>query len=229
MQNKKCSQCDKVLNLSEFSPNKNLKCGYNAKCRKCVNENLRKYRKRNNTSLNYYYRNRVKCNEQSKLYSRNNREKRNEIQRIWRRNKRKTDPSYKCWENARKRIWKIIHKNKKNNTLDLIGTTPLLFKLWLEYTFTTNMNWDNYGTYWEIDHVIPISTFDMKDTHNIFRAFNWKNCRAETKQYNNAKRNVISKEQMIKHYQELIYFEKIYRFKVLLKTEIRNQAFYERE
>lgn len=33
--------------------------------------------------------------------------------------------------------------------------------LHLEQQFTSEMTWDNYGEYWEIDHIIPKGTFDF--------------------------------------------------------------------
>ena len=36
----------------------------------------------------------------------------------------------------------------------------------LEMNFTDKMNWKNYGTYWEIDHKIPIDHFIKKGITN---------------------------------------------------------------
>jgi len=36
------------------------------------------------------------------------------------------------------------------------------------------MNWDNYGEYWEIDHIKQINTFSIK---NITEAFHYLNTR----------------------------------------------------
>lgn len=80
----------------------------------------KKYSKTNNTSLNYYYKNKEICKTRCKNYSKNNRTLRNNIQRKWRKKIRKDNPSYKCWENARKRIWKILNIRKQTNTNKLI-------------------------------------------------------------------------------------------------------------
>ena len=33
----------------------------------------------------------------------------------------------------------------------------------LESLFDSNMSWENYGSYWEIDHIKPLSSFDITD------------------------------------------------------------------
>ena len=47
----------------------------------------------------------------------------------------------------------------------------------LESLFDDEMNWDNYGKYWEIDHIIPLFTFDFSNPINISKAFNYTNTR----------------------------------------------------
>jgi 5-methylcytosine-specific restriction endonuclease McrA len=39
-----------------------------------------------------------------------------------------------------------------------------LEKLWihLDKRLKPEMTWDNYGTYWEVDHIIPITAFNFK-------------------------------------------------------------------
>jgi len=33
----------------------------------------------------------------------------------------------------------------------------------MESQFTKEMNWENYGSVWHVDHVIPLSLFDLTD------------------------------------------------------------------
>ena len=39
--------------------------------------------------------------------------------------------------------------------------------LHLSNLFDANMSWDNYGTYWEIDHIKPKSLFKYSDYSDI--------------------------------------------------------------
>ncbi len=39
------------------------------------------------------------------------------------------------------------------------------------------MSWDNYGTYWHIDHVTPCESFDAIDENELKKCFSWKNLR----------------------------------------------------
>jgi hypothetical protein len=37
------------------------------------------------------------------------------------------------------------------------------------------MNWDNYETFWSIDHVIPICKFDLTLEDEKYKCWNWSN------------------------------------------------------
>jgi len=37
------------------------------------------------------------------------------------------------------------------------------------------MNWDNYGEYWTIDHILPLDSFKFVDKNEEKIAFNWTN------------------------------------------------------
>lgn len=68
------------------------------------------------------------------------------------------------------------------------------------------MNWENYGIYWNIDHLIPINTFDLSNPEEVKHAFNWKNTWAMISSENFSKKNNIIKEQIDQHQKLLINF-----------------------
>jgi hypothetical protein len=51
---------------------------------------------------------------------------------------------------------KGLSKNKKS--MDILGCSIEFFKAYIEERFDDDMSWENYGTFWDIDHKIPLST-----------------------------------------------------------------------
>jgi len=49
----------------------------------------------------------------------------------------------------------------------LLGYTTEELKKHLENLFTPDMNWDNYGTYWHIDHIRPKSWFSFTSVEDL--------------------------------------------------------------
>ncbi len=49
----------------------------------------------------------------------------------------------------------------------LVGYTIYKLKRHLEKLFTPQMSWENYGTYWVIDHKIPVSAFNFEKPEDI--------------------------------------------------------------
>ncbi len=65
--------------------------------------------------------------------------------------------------------------NKIDSTMNYIGCNIQYVREWLEYNFTKEMNWDNYETFWSIDHVIPICNFDLTIENEKYKCWNWSN------------------------------------------------------
>jgi len=61
------------------------------------------------------------------------------------------------------------------------------------------MNWNNQGSYWNIDHVIPCNSFNLEKEEEIKKCFNWKNLRPCEKLENFSKNNKIIKEIIVNH------------------------------
>jgi len=74
------------------------------------------------------------------------------------------------------------YSNKKKNTKTeiLLGCNIIFFKQYLENLFEYGMNWNNYGNgvnKWNIDHIIPISSFNLSLIDEQKKAFHFSNCR----------------------------------------------------
>ena len=113
-----------------------------------------------------------------------------ELKNIWRRtdeaklkkNKQRkirkmTDINFKILENARTRIsssFKKALKKKNIKTIDLIGTSMDNLVQHLKKQFKPGMTVKNYGL-WHIDHIKPISKFNLQNDDDLKKCFNYKN------------------------------------------------------
>lgn len=84
---------------------------------------------------------------------------------------------------------KIIKKGDAIKFSDLVGCTKEHLISHIESKFTPKMSWDNYGTYWHIDHIIPISSFDLSDQDQRKAANHWTNLQPLEASKNIAKSN----------------------------------------
>lgn len=57
---------------------------------------------------------------------------------------------------------------------ELVGCDLETLKVHIEQQFTEGMTFDNYGE-WDIDHIIPIASFDFSIVSNIYICYNYKN------------------------------------------------------
>jgi len=80
--------------------------------------------------------------KKSYLSKEGNIEKMREYQKEYQKKHREDNPYYKLYCQC---VWQLKTQIKSNKSNDL--------KIHLESLFTGDMTWENYGTYWEIDHI----------------------------------------------------------------------------
>jgi hypothetical protein len=114
------------------------------KCKECLEEKelnlFDKVSKNGYRSICRKCRN--KKNTETFLKKEGNVENRREYMRQYMKDKYNNSEDYKTYSRI---VGKITYEIKKE---------PL--KSLFESKFIDGMNWDNYGTYWEIDHIIPV-------------------------------------------------------------------------
>lgn len=149
----------------------------------CCKRNLnKKYNARNPETLKKisqrdYEKNKDKKIKRGKFWVENNREKSNQYKKNWKINhreqhlkqareyasNRRKDPYYKLSKNMSKAIWECLKNNKKQlSWLKFVDYTLTDLIQHLESKFTPEMSWENYGTYWHIDHRKPLSWFNLE-------------------------------------------------------------------
>lgn len=76
--------------------------------------------------------------------------------------KRDSNPMYRFNECVSSNIYYSLKQNKAcKHWEELVDFTFDELKEHLESQFDENMSWNNRGTYWEIDHIIPVNTFSF--------------------------------------------------------------------
>ena len=83
----------------------------------------------------------------------------------------------------------VKNEFKKGKTLELLGCSVDEFKEYIEKQFTPEMNWDNWGPYWEMDHIKPCDSFNLESLEEQKKCFNFTNIQPLEKIENRRKSN----------------------------------------
>lgn len=88
-----------------------------------------------------------------------------------------TDPSFRLAHLMRTRMRMALKGEiKTGKTFELLGCSTEELKRWLEMQFYDDkMSWDNYGSYWHVDHIIPCAHFDLTDPEQQKQCFHHTN------------------------------------------------------
>lgn len=104
------------------------------------------------------------------------RDRQNHLTRIRMQKRRDTDPVFRMECAVRNRTRRALRGTiKDGKSLDLIGCTPETLRLIVESKFEPGMTWDNYGSAWHVDHIIPLSAYDLTDPKQQRQAFHYTN------------------------------------------------------
>jgi hypothetical protein len=113
------------------------------------------------------------------------------------------EPVTKLIKRQRTRIIAALKNIKKNkHTIEYLGCDC---KFYLNWLLTNNpiYTFENYGKEWHIDHVIPLSKFNIECDEEQLIAFNWRNTMPLSVKENLSKNNKIIKSQIEQHYKKL--------------------------
>jgi len=138
----------------------------------------------------YYDENKESIKEKSKEYYKNNKDIINEKLKVYNREKRVESPLFKFKQNIRNLIKnsfikKLSKKSKK--TTDILCCSYDEFRVYIESLFDSEMSWDNYGIYWEIDHILPLDSANNID--DVVKLNHYTNLRPLSKEENRKKSN----------------------------------------
>jgi len=177
---KQCKRCFENKILDEFHNNKNRKDNKEIYCKSCLNKSAKdRYKKDPRISYHKEYRlnNKTKLNKQINEWYVRNKEKHIKHTSKSKFIRKKTDVNFKLSELIRSYIYSSLNKFDINKIekIKYLACDIGFYKTYLEQQFKPEMNWSNFGKIWEIDHIIPISKFDLTIEENIYKAFNYLN------------------------------------------------------
>jgi hypothetical protein len=113
------------------------------------------------------------------------------------------EPVEKFKRYIRTRIYNCLRNhNKKEHSVDYLGCSSKEYFEWI-FAYNNVYNLENHGKEWHIDHVIPISKFNLDNVDEQHIAFNWRNTMPLSCKENLAKNNKLIKEQIRSHLQKL--------------------------
>lgn len=147
---KKCSGCKLQKSLDAFHKNARQYDGVHDACKECRKIESKKYT--------------VKTIKKRSAYK---------------KHKYNNNIEFKISESIRNRLRNVlIREQKKGSAIKDLGCTVTQLKGWLESQFEVGMNWNNYGKGgWHIDHIIPLSKFDLTNRVQFLKACHWFNLR----------------------------------------------------
>ncbi len=107
-----------------------------------------------------------------------------------------SDPSFLLQNRLRSHLNKFVRSAKNGlRTVEFIGCTIAHLKQHLERQFQEGMAWDNYGIGgWEIDHILPVASFDLSKADQIKQCWHWTNLRPLWRLQNRTKGQKIGYE-----------------------------------
>ena len=167
-----CSSCGQEKPLSSFAKRLDRPVGVQSNCKACHKK----------LSAEWYKKNKEKVNKAALKWQQENPSKKDAAVKKWRvknplkvkqyaeNHRKKTKPTLKTRlsKSISCGMRKSLRKSKEGlHWENLVGFTVDQLKRHLEKMFTPEMSWDNYGTYWEIDHKIPIAVFNFERPQHI--------------------------------------------------------------
>lgn len=208
-----CRTCKITKPINDFSKDITTKLGYKSQCNECRKQyrnqpdvkakekaSYKEYYHRPEIKAKYEeYRNSNKVKERIQLWT-NNVEVKQKIKESLEkrkpdRNKRmreryQTDENYRLIAILRSKIHKMLNGVKTSYT-NILSCDLNFLKTWIEFRFDDNMNWDNLGEYWEIDHILPIAKFNFANELDKNICFHWTNLQPLIKLENRCKSKKI--------------------------------------
>jgi len=183
IEKKMCGICKKTRTSSKFHKSSKKQDGLENTCKDC----------KKIQNQQYYQNNKSEIKKKNRAWESQNKDKASKSKQNW----KKRNPEYlreysqrlqvRLANNLRTRLRKAIQNHQKvGSAVSDLGCSIDFLKSYLESKFQLGMSWKNYGE-WQIDHVKPLSSFDLADRKQLLEACNYSNLQPLWKEDNLSK------------------------------------------
>lgn len=79
----------------------------------------------------------------------------------------------KKWQIALRRY--VLERNPSVAYAPFFGLDAENMRQWIDGQFTNGAQWDNFGQYWQFDHIVPLTCFDFGNEADLRLCWNFTN------------------------------------------------------
>lgn len=162
---KRCSKCREIKPFTAFHKQKCKKDGLRVHCKNC----------RSTYAKTVFQANKNKILAQNKQWYQNNTEHHYQLTKHNWTKHYKNNINFRIAKTLRSRLYVALKNNsQRSSAIKVLGCSIVELKEHLERQFQDQMSWDNYGQ-WHIDHVKPLSRFDLSNAEDLKKACHYSN------------------------------------------------------
>ena len=121
------------------------------------------------------------------------------------------------WQLALRRY--VLEKNTSSAYAYYFGLGIEEFRKWIEIQFTRELNWENFGSAWQFDHIVPVAYFDFTKEEDLLLCWNFINIRVEQIEQNKVRSTRID-VLAVKPYFEALHHRTGYSFCLKMLNKI---------
>jgi hypothetical protein len=197
----RCKLCVKAYRLANLDKESQQKKAYYEANKERIKKRHKKWREKNKDYLKDYHRSYVIENQErkkayDKAYYQANKDRIAKRGKTYQNKRRATDPAYRMKCSVGGAVRAALKKQgtiKGGQTFSALPYTPTDLVEHLEKQFDDKMSWENYGTYWHLDHIYPQSLlpYDSLDHPNFQKCWALDNLQPLEKMENIRKSNKV--------------------------------------
>lgn len=195
---KTCTVCGLTKESCEFYKRAASPDGFQPLCKICNDAKSKKYREEHPESIKVIQvRHRLNNRESLVSKQRQTRKDKPHLGPEYTKRyeeKNSGNPNFRLKKRLRTRLNHAIREGRAGSAVSDLGCSVETLKAHLQSQFKDGMAWDNWGAgegKWNVDHIMPLSAFDLTDRQHFLLANHYLNLRPLWAVENIVKRNKI--------------------------------------